>query len=138
MANQFTPISFLIRWIFALVLVIGTYNPTQYCYAQWAMAQGGDITPIVALVGLLLLIAWIIFLRATFFSLGVVGIIMGGALFACVMWLLVDMEVLSLESTGAVTWISLVVLSLLLATGMSWSHIKRRLTGQIDIDDVED
>ena len=28
--------------------------------------------------------------------------------------------------------------SLLLATGMSWSHIRRRLTGQLDVDDVED
>ncbi|MEL7043681.1 MAG: DUF6524 family protein, partial [Pseudomonadota bacterium] len=45
---------------------------------------------------------------------------------------------LSLEATGALTWIALLVLSLLLGLGMSWSHIRRRLTGQIDVDDVED
>ena len=30
------------------------------------------------------------------------------------------------------------VLSLVLATGMSWSHIRRKMTGQIDVDDVEE
>ena len=30
------------------------------------------------------------------------------------------------------------VLSLILAVGLSWSHIRRRLTGQVDVDDLED
>ncbi|MGB5773274.1 MAG: DUF6524 family protein [Sedimenticolaceae bacterium] len=32
----------------------------------------------------------------------------------------------------------LVLLSAILAVGMSWSHIRRRLTGQIDVDEVDD
>jgi hypothetical protein len=38
---------------------------------------------------------------------------------------------------STLTWIVLVGLSLLLAVGMSWSHIRRRLTGQVDVDEVE-
>jgi len=50
----------------------------------------------------------------------------------------VDVGLLSLDSTGALTWVVLLLLSLILATGMSWSHIRRRLTGQFDVDDIED
>jgi hypothetical protein len=34
-------------------------------------------------------------------------------------------------------WVSMVCLALLLAIGMSWSHVRRRMTGQVDVDDVE-
>ena len=30
------------------------------------------------------------------------------------------------------------MLAVILATGMSWSHIRRRLTGQFDVDDMDD
>ena len=35
MAKDFTPASFLSRWVFSLALVLGTYNPTSYCYFNW-------------------------------------------------------------------------------------------------------
>ena len=138
MANEFNVGSFFARWLFAALLVFGTYNPTEYSYLSWLLAEGTEFGPIVALVGMILLIAWIVFLRATFLSLGWLGICLGAALFACVLWLLVDVGLLSLDSTSAITWLVLLVLSLILATGMSWSHIRRRLTGQFDVDDIED
>jgi len=45
---------------------------------------------------------------------------------------------LKTDNVGAMTWVVLVIVSLLLAIGMSWSHIRRRLTGQVDIDDVDE
>jgi hypothetical protein len=63
---------------------------------------------------------------------------LGAAFFACLIWLLVDVGLLSLDSTSALTWVVLLLLSLILATGMSWSHIRRRLTGQFDVDDMDD
>jgi len=138
MANEFNIGSFFARWLFAALLVFGSYNPTEYSYLSWLLAEGTELGPIVALVGLILLIAWIVFLRATFLSLGWLGICLGAALFGCVLWLLVDVGLLSLDSTSAITWLVLLVLSLILATGMSWSHIRRRLTGQFDVDDIED
>ena len=138
MANEFNIGSFFARWLFAALLVFGTYNPTDYSLVSWLLAEGTELGPIVALVGLVLLIAWIVFLRATFLSLGWLGICLGAALFGCVLWLLVDVGLLSLDSTSAITWLVLLVLSLILATGMSWSHIRRRLTGQFDVDDIED
>ena len=138
MAYRFDFGSFLARWAFALLLVLGTYNPTDYSYISWVLAEGTALGPIVAVIGLVLLIGWIIFLRATFLSMGWLGIALGAALFASIVWLFVDLDWITLSSTGALTWLTLLLLSLILATGMSWSHIRKRLTGQIDVDDVED
>jgi len=35
----------------------------------------------------------------------------------------------------AFTWVILVILSVMLAIGLSWSHGWRRLTGQVEVDD---
>ena len=138
MAQEFNTLSFLARWLFAVVLVFGTYNPTEYSYISWAFGQGTEFGPVTALTGVALLIAWIVFLRATMASLGWLGITLGAALFGCLIWLLIDLGWLSLDQTGALTWLALLLLSLILATGLSWSHIRRRLTGQYDVDDIDD
>lgn len=137
MAQSFGPGGFFIRWIFAAVLVFGTYNPTQYSWLGWVLAPDTGFGPMPAIVGLVLLIAWVVYVRATFMSIGWLGLALGTALFACIIWLFIDLNLLSLESTSALAWLSLLLVSLLLATGMSWSHIRRRLSGQFDVDDVE-
>lgn len=129
---------FLGRWIFALLLVLGTYNPSGFSYVTWVLKEETSFGPVVAIVGLLLLIGWIFCVKTTFDALGWLGVTLGGALFAAVIWLLVDIGWVSMESTGILTWFTLVVISLILATGMAWSHVKRRITGQINVDDVED
>lgn len=138
MATEFTAFSFFGRWLFALVLVFGTYNPTAYSYVSWVMGEGTEFGPGLVVVGLILLCAWIIYLRATFQSMGVLGVSLGVALFAAIVWLFVDMGLISLESTSMMTYLVLILLSLILAAGMSWSHIRRRLTGQFDVDEVDD
>ena len=138
MATEFTAGSFLGRWVFAAALVFGTYNPSGYSYIGWLLAEQTTFGPVVAIAGLVLLSAWIIYLRATFLSMGWLGVSLGTALFAAIIWLLVDIGWLSLDSTGLITYLALLLLSLILATGMSWSHIRRRLTGQFDVDDMDD
>ena len=138
MATEFNTLSFVGRLAFAAILVFGTYNPSDYSYASLLTAEGTEFGPVVALIGVALLIAWIIFLRATFLSLGWLGIILGTALFSCIIWLLVDLGWLSLDSPSAISWVALILLALILAVGMSWSHIRRRLSGQFDVDDIED
>ncbi|MAT91493.1 MAG: hypothetical protein CME59_02720 [Halioglobus sp.] len=137
MATEFTVLSFLGRLLFAIVLVFCTYNPTEYSFVGWAFAEGTEFGPVVAIAGVALLIGWVIFLSATFQSLGWVGIALGAALFAAIIWLLVDIGWLSLESPGAFTWVALLLIALILGAGMSWSHIWRRLTGQFDVDEVD-
>lgn len=136
--NKFDGVSFLLRWLFAAVLVFGTFNPTQYCYVSWAFTDISNFGPVNAIVGVGLLIGWVMFLRATWYSLGWFGIALGAAFFGSMVWLLVDIGWVSLEDTNAMMWIVLFLLSLILAAGMSWSHIRKRMSGQLTVDDVED
>ncbi len=107
MSTEFNVGSFIGRLVFAAILVFGTYNPTDYSYVSWVMAEGVEFGPIQALIGVVLLIAWIIYLRATFLSMGWLGIILGAALFGCIVWLFVDLGWLSIDSSGAITWVAL-------------------------------
>ena len=61
---------FLWRWLFALLLVALTFNPTQWNYIRWSMQNGSAQLPLALFLGLLLLIGWIIYLRATLRSIG--------------------------------------------------------------------
>ncbi len=137
MATEFNAVSFLGRLAFAVVLVFATYNPTEYSFFGWVFSDAAEFGPVMALAGVALLIGWVIFLNATMQSMGWLGIILGSALFACVIWLLIDIGWLSLDSTSALSWVTLVLLSFILAVGMSWSHIWRRLTGQFDVNDED-
>jgi len=137
MANApITGHGFLWRWILALVVVLGTFNPTDYSYFNWVMQVEGQL-PLKALVGIVLLIVIVIYLRATWFSIGPLGLILAGAFFSALIWVLVDFGVLALGQGSILTWIVLVFLSLILAIGMSFSLFRRRISGQVDVDDVE-
>jgi Family of unknown function (DUF6524) len=58
------------------------------------------------------------------------------ALCAGVVWLLIEQRVVSASSARAIGHIALTAVALLLAVGMSWSHVSRRLSGQLDTDEV--
>jgi hypothetical protein len=61
---------FLLCWLFAFVLLAATYNPTQWNYVRWTMTNYEDRLSIAVLAGLILLIGYIICLRATLRSIG--------------------------------------------------------------------
>ncbi|MDG1068862.1 MAG: DUF6524 family protein, partial [Sulfitobacter sp.] len=67
---------FFIRWICAFALLAATFNPTEYNYVQWVRSYGGMNISIAVLTGLLLLIGYIIYLRATLRSIGGFGMVL--------------------------------------------------------------
>ena len=126
------------RFTIALGLVFLTWNPTRFNYYRWAMANWSELAPVVFFVGLILLIAWVIFLRATTRSLGPIGITLAVAVAGSILWLLLDYEIISLADSTALSWVILTLLSAILAAGMSWSHLRRRWSGQADVDDLDE
>lgn len=128
----------LLRFIFAIVLVFCTYNPEGYSYYDWVLTNLKDITPLKVLAGIVLLIGWIIYIRATLKSLGALGLILATGFFGTLIWLLVDLDWIPADSARAVSYIVLFVLCAVLAAGMSWSHIRRRISGQVDVDELDD
>lgn len=133
---------FLVRFVFALALVLGTYNPSGYSYFHWIAQTFPDslthLTPEKALAGVTLLIGWAIFLNTTFRSIGWLGVILGAAFFGCLVWLLFDHGLLSTENSHVVTYTIEALIAAILALGMSWSHLRRRWSGQQDVDDIGD
>jgi hypothetical protein len=130
--------SFLLRWLFAFVLLAATYNPSQFNYIRWAMNNVDGNLPLVVLFGIVLLIGYIIYLRATLRSIGVFGMALVLGLVAAILWALVYYGLLDLSDPKLSTWIGIFALSLVLGVGLSWSIIRRKLSGQVDMDDVEE
>ena len=128
--------SFLWRLIASLLLVVLTYNPSDYSFVAWVRAATPEnpLGPEHFVAGVALLIGWVILLVATHRSLGTFGLILGGALLGGVVWLLTDIGWLHVDSLSSATWVALFCIAALLAVGLSWSHVWRRLTGQFEVD----
>jgi hypothetical protein len=128
----------LLRWAIAFVLLAATFNPSEWNFVRWAAASWGEDMPMVVLAGLLLTVGYVIYLRATLRSIGPFGMGLVLALVGAMLWVLIDRGVLSLENRDLTIWIGILALSLVLGVGLSWSIIRRKLSGQYDIDDVEE
>jgi ABC-type Fe3+ transport system permease subunit len=128
----------LIRWAAALILVFITYNPTSLNYVRWAIDSYATNLSVVILLGLILFVAYAVFVRATLQSTGKVGIGMIVAVIGVLLWVLYDKGLLDPANSTLMTWIGLVALSLILGIGLSWSIIRRRISGQVDTRHSDD
>jgi len=133
--RSFGVADFLWRWAAAVVLVLATYNPSGHSYVHWVSGAVSGLGPLHFFVGALLLAAWVVFLYATHRSLGTLGLVLGAVLIGTAIWLLVDIGLLKADSATAIVWLAEFALATLLAVGLSWAHIWRRLSGQLEVDD---
>lgn len=131
------------RVLGALLLVYATFNPTGRSYFHWVLAPliglgepSGGSSALKFLVGVVLVSGWVVVLQATRRSIGLAGAFLALALCAALVWLLVEQHVVSPTGSAAIVPIALVAIGLVLGVGMSWSLLSRRLTGQIDTDQV--
>ena len=136
--SGFGLVDFLKRWIPALILVILTYNPLKYSYYHWVMEGDDGSLPIKVLVGLVLLIGYGIYLSATWKSMGMFGMLIVIIFFLVLLWVFYSLGWIKPDDPSDFAWISIVILATVLAVGMSWSGIWRRLTGQVTVDDAGD
>jgi hypothetical protein len=128
----------------ALMLVYATFNPTGRSYFHWALAPlvgrgapSEGSTALKFLLGIVLLIGWVVVLQATRRSIGLTGAVLALALCGGLIWLLVEQHVVSPTGSAAIAHIALIAIGLVLGVGMSWSLVSRRLTGQVDTDQVD-
>ncbi len=123
----------------SILVVLLTYNPSGYSYVDWV--RGGAFEndmAMVVLAGLVLVVAYVVLARATLFSIGVAGVALVAALIAALVWVLVEYNILSLTEPGVIDWIVLIGLGFILGIGLSWAIVRRRLSGQVYVDDVQD
>ncbi len=126
---------FLIRWLAAFVLLAATFNPTELSYYHWAKENWNEQLPLAVLAGLILLVAFILFLTAVLRGIGAAGVLLVVAVLAALVWVLFDFGWISLDNPSTNTWIALVMFSIVLAVGMYWGILWRRISGQLEVDD---
>lgn len=135
MQRLFSYSSFVVRWLIALFLVLATYNPSGYSYVHWVLQLTTDLWAFKMLAGILLLVIYLLFWLATLRALGWPGIAIAAALSGAVTWALADLG--ALDALGpTLPMVALIVLANVLAIGVSWSHIRQRISGQVDSNDV--
>ena len=100
---------FLVRLLAACVLLFATYNPEGRSYFHWLAADNWTITPLKAFVAI--------------------------AFFGTLIWLIVSWAHLEPHTSRGLTYLILVGIAAVLATGSAWSIVRRRLTGQVDVEE---
>jgi hypothetical protein len=123
----------LVRVVLAIALVLATYNPSGYSFYHWLTAPPAGITAIKTLLGVLLLIGWVVCLRTVFVALGWLGVILGVAFLSALTWVFVDLKWIDLAAPTTIAWLALLILGTVLGLGLSWSLIRARLTGQVEV-----
>jgi predicted membrane protein len=126
-----------IRFLFAFALVALTWNPSPVDFIDWATNQWSNMPPVVSFVALALFAGWAVFVHATARSLGTLGVVLAVALAGTVLWML-NRYLVDLANGTVLAWILLTLVAAVLTVGMSWSHLRRRWSGQADVDDVDE
>jgi len=129
--------SFLWRLLFAIGLVLVTFNPTGHSYYHWLAQSLPSVQPLVVVAGIALLGAWIFFVRSTMAAIGTLGLVLLLALFSAIVWWVVSQGWLDASNRSAMAWVVLLILGLVLGIGMSWSHVRRGVTGQASVDRID-
>jgi hypothetical protein len=131
----------LLRWLASLILVFLTWNAEGWSYYHWTIQPllegAGSFSAVKFLASMLLIAAWVVFLQATRRSIGIMGAALVAAIAGGVIWLLISSGIVSANSGRGMARVVLIGVSLILAVGMSWSHLSKRLTGQADTDVVD-
>ena len=126
--------AFIRRFLAAFAFVALTWNPTRFCYFDWAFYSSTGTLQMKAFIGAVLVAIFAIYYQATKHSLGTPGVGIILILFGTAIWQFVDWNWLDPMGSVVMPWILLIILAAIMALGLSWSHIHRVLSGQIDVD----
>ena len=128
---------FLLRWLGAFLLLAAIFNPTSWNYVTWARDSWADQMPLIVFAGLILAVIAMVYLVSTLRSIGILGALVIAAVFAAGLWVLTDWGLLGLQNSALNVWLTILVLSLILGIGMSWSILRQRMSGQQTTDEVD-
>jgi hypothetical protein len=127
---MFTWTSFLIRWLAIGTLVFATYNPSGYSYVHWLGTWQTELVGMKLALGLLIIGAFMVLTVATWLVLRVVGLVL---LLATVVALAVAAWQLGFvpNTSDSLQFLLLAMIATYLTFGVSYAHIRYRLTGQV-------
>jgi hypothetical protein len=125
------------RFFASLILVLATFNPTGYSFIHWIAGNFPHLGPLQLVIGIALLGLWLFILHATWRSLGTLGVALGLAFFAAMIWLFTSWGWFSLSNHNAVIWVILCMMACLLTMGLCWALMQARISGQAVVEEVK-
>lgn len=136
MSAPFNTSSLFSRWFGALFVVMATYNPSGVSYYHWLIDLTDPRWSLKALIGLIMVILNMFFLLISLRSMRRGGLLSATVFSIVMVWTLRDYGFL--QAISFWTWITLSLAGIgsILGLGLSWSHIRGRLSGQADSNDV--
>jgi len=123
----------VIRVVLAIALVLITFNPSGHSFYHWLTSPPLAISATKAFLGVALLVAWVVCLRTAYSALGKLGVVLGCLLLGTFVWVLFDMKLLHDDGGAFMVWLGLVIFGGVIGFGLSWSLIRARATGQVDV-----
>jgi len=126
------PTAILVRMLAVMLLVGGTYNPSGYSYYHWVLDTGTTLWVAKLFTLTVIVGGFAICINATVRSL---GLLLGGPmllLIVTLVWLAADLGWVDLSDWLQRTLTIQAALVLMLGTGVSFSIIRYRLSGQMD------
>jgi Family of unknown function (DUF6524) len=127
----------LLRFLASFILVVATYNPSGFSFMHWIARDFPHLGPLQVVLGLGLLGVWLFFVHATWRSLGLVGVALGLAFLAAVVWLLASWGWFNLSQHNAVIWVVLFMIACVLTLGLCWALVQSRVSGQAVVEEVK-
>jgi hypothetical protein len=98
------------------------------------MRDFAAITAVKAFAGALLLVGWIVCIRTAFVALGALGLVLSVLVLGTLVWMLQDYGILDQDNPSLLSWVTLVVIGIIFGIGLSWSLLRARVTGQVEVD----
>jgi len=123
----------ILRWFAAFALLVGIYNPSNFSLAYWAQNATQEQWPFIAVIAILLAIILFVFLRATYISLGAIGIAVLILLFGAIGWSMFNLGWIDTSEHNLLFYLAVAATSFILAIGSYWSRMYRRFSGQVEV-----
>ena len=120
----------LVRTLACFLVVFATWNPTGYSFLSWARYSPWATAPEIAVAGTLLLGLHILFARIAWLSLGADGVSAAVAILLAGLLTLWEFDLVDIWQSAVWPYLLLSGFSLVLAIGVTWSLLKRRIVGQ--------
>lgn len=133
---MFNSASVMERWVAAVCVVFATYNTSGYSYYHWVFNGDSSNWALKLFFGLILLTLYSVFSMVMWRGMGPVGIALGITTLTSVVWILERWDLLSLATHNTVATVVGFMIATLFGFGMSFMHLRTRLTGQTDTRDV--
>ena len=123
---------FLRGVLFAQFILFATWNNSGYSYLSW-LSREQHVTPLMAVTGIALLIAYVVLFRIAFVALGYRGLVAASMLLSGGLLILWQLGLIDLEALTSRIEFWLFVVAAILSIGLGWGAFQQRISGQNDV-----